>query len=165
MSCRPPIHTLSPFIPMRWNSFPKSSLRHTKTASMCSPNMRLRTCLLIMSLITKFTLRMTRCLCIATSVSSLAQSLASFRNFLMICLAKGSSNHPNHQQVHLSSLPRRKMAPCNSVSTSKTSTRSLGRSMLSFVNGRTIILLLLPPLFHVPGLGHAQAGSSKITCN
>src|SRR5882724_4044152 len=38
---------------------------------------------------------------------------------------------------------------------------SVYKSMLSSVNGRTIILLLLPLLFHTPGLGHAQAGSSK----
>jgi len=35
------------------------------------------------------------------------------------------------------------------------------QSMLSSVNGRTIILFLLPLLFHAPRLGHAQAGGSK----
>src|SRR5882724_9275799 len=91
---------------------------------MCSHKKRLRTCLLIMSLIIKFMLRMTRILLIATFNHSLAQSLVSFANSSTICLARGSSNHPNHQQAHLFSLPRRRMAPCDSVLTSRTSTRS-----------------------------------------
>ena len=77
----------------------------------------LRTCLLIASLTTKFTLRMTRHLPIATS---LAQSSVSFVNSLMICSASVSSNHLNRQAVHLSSLLRRRMAPCDSALTSKT---------------------------------------------
>ena len=46
---------------------------------------------------------------------------------LMICSAKGSSDCHNHQQTHLSSFPRRRMVPCDSVLTSETSTRSLER--------------------------------------
>src|SRR5882724_7529143 len=75
----------------------------------------------------KFTLRMTRCLLIATSTHSLTQSSVYFTSSSTICLARGSSNRPNHQQVHLLSLPRRRMAPCNCVSISGTSTRLLRR--------------------------------------
>ena len=53
--------------------------------------------------------------------------LACSANSSMICLVRGSSDHPNHQQVHLFSLPRRRMDPCDSVLTSETSTRSLRR--------------------------------------
>ena len=94
---------------------------------MCSHEKRLRTCLLIMSLTMKFTLRMTRCLLIATSTHSLAQSSVSFTNSSMICLARGSSDHPSHQQAHLFSFPRRRTVPCDSVLSSETSTRALGR--------------------------------------
>src|SRR5882724_10009265 len=99
-----PLCTLSPFLPTRQNSSPKWSLRHISNFSMCSHEHRLRTCLLIMSLTTKFTLRMTRHLHIATSTHSLAQSLVSFVNFLMTCLEKGSSDHRNCKAVHQSSL-------------------------------------------------------------
>src|SRR5882724_11218805 len=95
--------TLSPFLPMRQNSLPKLSLRCIRTFLMCSHEKRLRTCLLITSLTTKFTLKMTRRLPIATSTCSLAQSLVSFTNSSMTCLARGSSDHLNHQAVHLSS--------------------------------------------------------------
>src|SRR5882724_10547785 len=57
--------------------FTKSSLKHIKISLMCSHEKRLRTCLPIMCLTIKFTLRMTRCLLIATSIRPLAQSLVS----------------------------------------------------------------------------------------
>src|SRR5882724_8952463 len=60
--------------------------------------------MLIMSLTMKFTLRMTRHLLIVTFTCSLAQSSVSFMNSSMIYLARGSSDHPSHQQVCLSSL-------------------------------------------------------------
>jgi len=91
---------------------------------MCSRKKRLRTCLPIAILIMKFTSRMTRRLLTATSTHSLAQSSVSFANSSMTCLARGSSNCLNHQVVHQSSLLRRRMAPCDSVWTSETSTRS-----------------------------------------
>ena len=94
---------------------------------MFSHEKRLRTCFLIMSLIMKFTSRMTRCLLIATSTHSLAQSLVSFANSSMTCSARGSSDCHNHQVVCPSSLLRKRTAPCDSVWTSKTSTRSLRR--------------------------------------
>src|SRR5882724_10770808 len=62
---------------------------------MCSHEKRLRTCLLIVSLTIKFTLRMTRHLPIATFTHSLGQSLVSFVNSSMICSARASSDHPN----------------------------------------------------------------------
>src|SRR5882724_8596701 len=68
-----------------------------------------------------------RVMVIATSTHSLAQSSVSYENSLMICSARGSSNHPNCQQVHQFSLPRRRMTPCDSVLTSKTSKGSLRR--------------------------------------
>src|SRR5882724_11025621 len=122
-----PLCTLSPFLLTRQNYLPKSSLRPTRTFLMCSHEKRLRKCPLIASLIMKFTSRMTRCLLIATYTHSLAQSLVSFTNSSTTCLVGGSSDHRNHQVVHLSSLLRKRMAPCDSVWTSKTSTRSLGR--------------------------------------
>jgi len=70
---------------------------------------------LIMSLIMKFTLRMTRHLLIATSTRSLAQSSASFVNSSMTCSERGSYDCLNRQVVHQSSLLRGRMAPCNSV--------------------------------------------------
>jgi len=82
-----PLCTLSPFLPMRRSSSPKLSLRHIRTFSMCSQEKRLRTCLLITSLIMKFTSRMTRPL-MATSIRSLAQSSVSFTNYSMTCLAR-----------------------------------------------------------------------------
>src|SRR5882724_2804649 len=57
----------------------------------------------------KFTLRVTRHLLIATYTCSLPQSLVSYANSSMICSERGSSDHPSHQQVHLFSLPRRRM--------------------------------------------------------
>src|SRR5882724_4972506 len=122
-----PLYMMSHFLLTRWNSLPKSSLRHTRTFLMCSHKKRLRTCLPITNLTMKFTLRMTRCLPIVTSTCSLAQSSVSCTNSSMTCLARGSSDHPNCQVVHLSALLRRRMAPCNSALTSETSTRSLER--------------------------------------
>src|SRR5882724_7587798 len=122
-----PLCTLSPSLLTRQNYLPKSSLRPTRTFSMCSHEKRLRTCPLIASLIMKFTLRMTRHLLIATSTHSLEQSSVSCANSLTTCSARGSSDHHNHQVVHPSSLLRKRMAPCDSVWTSETSTRSLGR--------------------------------------
>src|SRR5882672_11147034 len=64
LSATPPLpqqlYTLSPCPPMRPNYSPKSSPRCTRNSLMCSLRKRLRTCLLIASLIIKFTLRMTR---------------------------------------------------------------------------------------------------------
>src|SRR5882672_6267352 len=54
------LYTLSLCPLMRLNSFPKSSLKCINISSMCSLRKRLRTCLLIMNLIIKFTSRMTR---------------------------------------------------------------------------------------------------------
>src|SRR5882724_7061541 len=96
-----PLYMMSHFLLTRWNSLPKSSLRHTRTFLMCSHKKRLRTCLPIANLTMKFTLRMTRCLPIATSTRSLAQSSVSFANSSTICSARDSSNHPNRQVVHL----------------------------------------------------------------
>ena len=110
-----PLYMMSHFLLTRWNSSPKLSLRNTWTFLMCSHKKRLRTCLLIMSLITKFTSGMTRCLPTATSTHSLALSSVSFTNSSMICSARNSSHHPSHQLVHLSSLQRRRMVPCDSV--------------------------------------------------
>src|SRR5882724_12937942 len=98
---------------------------------MCSHEKRLRTCPLIVSLIMKFTLRMTRCLLIATYTCSLAQSSVSFVNFLTTFLERGSSDHLNRQVVHLSCLLRR-MEPCDSVWTFETSTILLRRIATRF---------------------------------
>jgi len=85
---------------------------------MYSREKRLRTCLLITSLTMKFTSRMTRHPLIATSTHSLAQSLGSCANSSTTCLARGSSDHCNHQVVPQSSLREEGWQPCNSVWTS-----------------------------------------------
>src|SRR5882724_1620288 len=114
------LSTLSPFPPTRPNSLPKSSPRRTTISLTCFQEKRLRTCLLVASLIIRFTLRMTRRLLIATSTRSLAQSSVSFANSSTICWEKASSDHPSHQPVHPSYLPRKKTAPSDSVWTSGT---------------------------------------------
>jgi len=68
--------------------FAESSLRCIRTFSMCSHKKRLSTCLLIMSLTMKFTLRMTRRLPIATSTHFLAE-LGLLHEFLDDMLGKG----------------------------------------------------------------------------
>src|SRR5882672_10697525 len=102
------LYTLSPCPLMRPNSSPRLSPRCTRISSMYSLGKRLRTCLLIVSLIIKFTLRITRHLHTATSTHSLEQSLVSFVSSSTICLAKDSSDHPSPQQVPQSCLKRRK---------------------------------------------------------
>src|SRR5882724_3044759 len=131
------LYTLSPFLSTRRNYLPKSSLRRTRTFLMCSQEKRLRTCLLIASLTMKFTSRMTRHLLTATSTHSLAQSSVSCANSSTTCSARGSSDCPNHQAAHQSSLPRRRTAPCDSVWTSETSTRLLKRIGTQFHSSPT----------------------------
>src|SRR5882724_6985640 len=131
------LYTLSPFLPTRRNYSPKSSLRHTRTFSMCSQEKRLRTCLLIASLTMKFTSRMTRHLLIATSTHSLAQNSVSCASSSTTCSARGSSDHCNHQAVPQFSLRRRRTVPCNSVWTSGTSTRLLERIGTQFHSSPT----------------------------
>src|SRR5882724_3167837 len=110
-----PPYTLSPFLPTRQNYLPKSSLRCTKTFSMCSQEKRLRICLLIASLTMKFTSRMTRHLLIATSTHSLAQNSVSCTSSSTTCSARGSSDRHNHQVVPQFSLRRRRTVLCDSV--------------------------------------------------
>src|SRR5882672_12163944 len=105
------LYTLSPCPLMRLNSSPRLSPKCINISLMCSLGKRLRTCLLIASLIIKSTSRMTRHLRTATSIHSLAQSSVSFASSSMTCLAKGSSDRPSPQQVPQSCLQRRKMDP------------------------------------------------------
>src|SRR5882724_9453524 len=114
------LSTLSPFLPTRPNSLPKSSPRRTTIYLTCFQENRLRTCLLVASLIIRFTLRMTRRLLIATSTHSLAQSSVSFMNSSTICWERASFDHPSHQLGPPSSFPRKKTAPSDSAWTSGT---------------------------------------------
>src|SRR5882724_8799399 len=102
------LSTLSPFLPTRPNSLPKSSLRRTTISLTCFQEKRLRTCFLVASLIIRFTLRMTRCLLIATSTHSLEQSSVSSANLSRTCWERASSDHPSCQLGPPSSFPRKR---------------------------------------------------------